>query len=88
LGSLPEYGGRYWPAVKAYFDYDWGLAEYPRLNPCRASSSVRVTLRLRSVFGTEDHMHYDLLTRKISEFHCYLYAPCFLFAGGLEELTR
>jgi hypothetical protein len=30
---MPEYGGRYWPAVKAYFDYEWGLAEYPPLNP-------------------------------------------------------
>jgi len=25
----PAYGARYWPAVKAYFDYEWGLIERP-----------------------------------------------------------
>jgi len=31
--KAPEYGGRYWPAVKAYFDYEWGLVEYAPMNP-------------------------------------------------------
>jgi hypothetical protein len=25
----PQWGRRYWPAVKAYFDYQWGLAAQP-----------------------------------------------------------
>jgi hypothetical protein len=25
----PTYGARYWPAVKAYFDYEWGLISEP-----------------------------------------------------------
>jgi hypothetical protein len=27
----PTYGARYWPAVKAYFDYEWGLVAEPPL---------------------------------------------------------
>jgi hypothetical protein len=25
----PTYGARYWPAVKAYFDFEWGLVAEP-----------------------------------------------------------
>ena len=25
----PAYGARYWPAVKAYYDYEWGLIAEP-----------------------------------------------------------
>jgi hypothetical protein len=25
----PSYGARYWPAVKAYFDHEWGLIAEP-----------------------------------------------------------
>jgi hypothetical protein len=46
----PTYGARYWPAVKAYFDYEWGLVADRRLQlrpmkPCRRS--MRSSSRLR-----------------------------------------
>ncbi|MFL5080468.1 MAG: hypothetical protein ACJ8DU_11085, partial [Microvirga sp.] len=31
--KAPEYGRRYWPAVKAYLDYEWGLIEYAPITP-------------------------------------------------------
>jgi hypothetical protein len=46
----PTYGARYWPAVKAYFDYEWGLVAEPPFaattdEPCRRSMKSSSRLR-------------------------------------------
>src|SRR5215204_5265490 len=33
------YGARYWPAVKAYYDYEWGLVAEPPFSSAADSNS-------------------------------------------------
>ena len=55
----PAYGARYWPAVKAYYDYEWGLITEPPFSSAADETiptggrSLRPDRIGRATYGTQ-----------------------------------